>query len=153
MQHRARRFRGAPPAVVGIAGHRMAERGEVNADLVGAPGVEVTAHECISTFSLNDLVAGAGESAALDHGHPLALLRMPADRSLELTRICLDDSTDDRQVRAAERAVAELRGERAMRPVVARGDDQAGGSLVEAMDYAGPLLSPRRRPAAAQTEQ
>src|SRR5438034_8935971 len=40
-----------------------------------------------------------------------------------------------------------------MRPVVAGGDDQAGGAFVEAVDYAGPLLSPGGRPAAAQAEQ
>ena len=40
-----------------------------------------------------------------------------------------------------------------MRPVVARGDDQAGGALVEAVDYSWPLLSPGGRPAAAQTEK
>src|SRR5438034_8043888 len=96
----------AAPAVIGIAGDRVAERGEVDADLVSPPGVEVTAHECISTFSLDDLVASAGEAAALDDGHPLALPRIPADRSFELARAGLDHPADDGEVCAAERTVA-----------------------------------------------
>src|SRR5712691_12882214 len=100
----------AAPAVIGIAGDRVPEGREVDADLVRAPGVEITAHECISTFSLDDLVSRAGEATALDHRHPLALFRVPADRSLQLARPGLDDPTHDREVRAAERAVAELAG-------------------------------------------
>src|SRR5713101_8574099 len=136
----------AAPAVIGIACDRVAEGCQVDADLVRAPGVEITAHECISTFSLDDLVAGAGEATTLDHRHPLALLRIPADRPLELARRGVDDSADARQVRAAERAVAELGGECAMRLVIAGGDDQAGRALVEPVDDAGPLLSPGGRP-------
>src|SRR5258708_34017500 len=153
VQHRARRLPGVASAVTGIAGDRVGEGREVDADLVRAPGVEITAHECISTFSLDDLVARAGEATTLDHRHPLALLRVPADRSFELARTGLDDTADDRQVGAAEGAIAELGGECAMRPVIAGGDDQAGGALVEAMDDARPLLSPGGRPAAAQAEQ
>ena len=62
----------------------MAERREVDPDLVRPAGVEVTAQKRMGSPPLDDRVARAGEAPALDDGHPLALLGMPANRALEL---------------------------------------------------------------------
>src|SRR5258708_37624760 len=114
VQHRARRLPGVASAVIGIAGDRVAEGREVDADLVRAPGVEITAHECISTFSLDDLVASAGEATTLDHRHTLPLLSVPAERSFALTRPGLDDTAHDRHLVAAAGVIAALAGDVAL---------------------------------------
>ena len=102
----------------------MAERREVDADLVGAPGVEVTAQECMRAPLFDHLVPRARKPPAFDHRHALAILRMAADRALQLSRSRLDLSTHDREVSAAEGPIAELRAQVAVAGVVARDDDQ-----------------------------
>src|ERR1700674_3984604 len=97
----------------------MAERGQVNADLMGAPGVEVTAQECMPACSLDHRIPRACEPPAADDGHPLALVWVSPNRPFELTRLLLHAPQHDGHVGAAERAVLELRRQRSVTHVIA----------------------------------
>src|SRR5260370_7437375 len=80
--------------------------------------VEVTAQESMAAATLDHLVAGARVTTAAHHCHPLALLGVAPDGSLELPRIVLDQSPHDRHVGSAERAVFELLRKCSMAPIV-----------------------------------
>src|SRR5712692_2641483 len=108
----------AGAAVLGIAGQRVTERREVHADLMGAAGIEVTAQECMRAALFDDLVTRARKAAAGNHRHALAILRMPADRALQLARVRCKATSRDGQVRPGQGPVAELRREGAMAGVV-----------------------------------
>src|SRR2546423_14264562 len=112
VHHGRRRPAGPAPAIFRIAGDGMAERSEVDADLVGAPGVQVTAHECMRAPSLDHLVAGARKTPARDDGHALPLARMAADGTLELSGDTLHRAANDCLVGAAPGADTELRRQR-----------------------------------------
>src|ERR1019366_6512614 len=100
------------------------------------PGIEVTAQECMPVPSPDHLVPRPGKTAAGDDGHPLPLPRIPPDRSFELARVLFDVSSHNGHVRAAERAVLELRRKRTVARVVAGDDDQPRRALVEPVDDA-----------------
>ena len=70
-------------AVDRVARDRVAERGEVDPDLVGPPGDEVELEERPAGEALADPVAGDGRSTVGDHGHPLPVLRVATDRRLD----------------------------------------------------------------------
>jgi hypothetical protein len=108
VEHRPRSAN-LPSSVFGIARHRVPQRGEVHADLMRSPGVEVTAQESMPMASFDHLVPRSRESPAADHRHPLPLVWVTPDRPFELASIILHASTHDRHVGAAERAVLELR--------------------------------------------
>src|SRR5579859_1618783 len=109
VQHRPAGLARFAAAVLNIARDRMPERGQVDADLVGASGVEVTAHECMRALPLDDLVSRTREPALRDHRHPLALLRVTPDGPLELAGLRTHNTPRDCEVRAAQRAPAQLR--------------------------------------------
>src|SRR5207253_10816619 len=97
VQHRTPRDSIAAP-VLGIARGGIAERGEMDADLVRATGVEVTAQQRMASLPVDDLVAGASKPTARDHGHALALARMTADRPLELSGLVSHAAAHDREI-------------------------------------------------------
>src|SRR5207249_8355029 len=106
-------------AVLRISRERVVERREMDPDLVGAAGVEITAQKRMGSLSLNDLVTGPREAAAGDHRHPFSFLGVTADRPFQLSRFVLHGALHDREVRAAERAVLELGSQRSVALVVA----------------------------------
>src|SRR5581483_164362 len=133
VQHRPRHARLAA-AVLVVARDGMAERGEVDTDLVRPPGVELTTQQSMVPLSFQDGVPGARVPAAFDDGHPLAVLRVPADRAFELPGVRLQPAPNYGEVRAAQRAVAQLRRQRAMTCIVARDHDEAGRAAIEPVD-------------------
>src|SRR5258708_29087169 len=78
---------------------------------------------------------------------------MPADGTFKLARVIFDATADDGEVGAAQGAVFELRGQRAVAGVVSSNDDQPRGALVEPMHYPRPCHAPRRGPGPATTKQ
>src|ERR1700674_1913150 len=116
-------------------------------------GVEVTAQESMAAAPLDHLVAGPGETAAADDRHPLALLGVAPDGPLELSRLVFHESTHDRQVGAAERAVLQLGRKGSVACIVAGDDDQARRALVEPVDYAGARHTPDHGPATAPAQE
>jgi len=140
-------------SVLGVPGNRVTERGQVNADLVRAACIELTAQKRMGSLPLDDLVARSGEAPARDHRHPFALSRMAADRTLEVARVVIDPSPDDGEISPAQRAVLELSGKVAMAHIVARDHDQPRRPFIESVDdarscrtaYCGPGATPAEK--------
>src|SRR5439155_19304774 len=144
---------GLAPAVLAVAGDRIAERGEMDADLVSATGVEVTAQQRMGWLPVDDLVPRASKPPARDHGHALALPRMTADRPLELSGLVAHAAAHDREIGPAQRTVAELRRQRAVASAVPGDHDQPGGSSVESMPHPPPPRAAHRRPCSTPAEE
>src|SRR6266542_671555 len=140
-------------AILGVSRHRVAHRREMNADLVRAPCVEVAPKQCMRAPTLDDRVPRAREAPAGDHRHALALRRVPPDRAFQLARVVLDQAPHDRQVRTAQRPVAQLLRERPMSGVMPRDHDQSAGALVQAVHDPRASLAAHGRPAAPATKQ
>src|SRR5579864_7249579 len=138
MEHRARRPTGLMATVLHVPGHRMPEGSEVDADLMSSASVEVTAQESMAAPPAAHLIPRARKPAAAHDRHPLAVLRMPSNRPLQLACIVLHKSADDGEVRTAERAVAQLRRKSTMAHVVSGDDDEARGPFVKTVDDARP---------------
>ena len=71
-------------AVGDVAHHRMADRRHVDADLMGAAGVEHDPQQCLAAQQLDDLEVRAGlPAAAADDRHQRAVVGIAADRRLD----------------------------------------------------------------------
>src|SRR5205823_13192653 len=92
-------------------------------------------------------------AAAGDHRHPLPVLDVTAYRRLDAGRRIGHLTHDDRPVATAHHPLLQLAGERAMRLVIARDNDQAGGVAVEPVDDTRPLRPADRRPSRTTGEQ
>lgn len=75
--------RPGPRAVRSIADQRMADRGEMDADLMGASGLELDTQQTMPSETFEDSVARARGASIGDHGHARALGRMAADRGVD----------------------------------------------------------------------
>lgn len=135
-------------AVNVVAEQRMAEMGEVDADLVGAAGLELTGEQggdrlaVLTREALDHPPMGHGVTAALAHRHFLSGVRMPVDRLIDGAAFPVRHAPDKGHVAAAHLAgaamVGELRRQRLVGAVVLGGHHQSGGVLVEPMDNARP---------------
>jgi eukaryotic-like serine/threonine-protein kinase len=146
MQHQAAGLLGALTglAVNRIADERSALVMKVDADLMGAAGVEVTQDQggerggvSSENFVVRDRRFAAGR---IDDGHFLAVHRVAADVGENGVLFRLRHALGDGQVEFFHRAaLGELGDERLVGEVGFRNNEAAGGVLVEAVDDAGPL--------------
>ncbi len=123
--------------VDGLADERMAGLGEVDANLMGAPGLEATGQERGASEALERLEVGDGE---------LPLAASLGDRAAEAVAAIRDDvranrrladvAVSDREVAPERGVLAELLAEVLLRRDRARKDDEPGGLLVEPLDDA-----------------
>src|SRR5579864_7548087 len=131
----------------------MTERGEVDPDLVGPAGVEVTTQKRMAAPSLDDGVTRARIAPAAHDRHAFAILRMPPDGALQLACVVVHAAAHDGEVDPAESPIAELRRESAMARVVARDDDEPRRPFVETMNDARPRDAAGGGPHTAASEQ
>ena len=75
----ARRKSAAAP-IEWIAYQWIADVGEVNANLMRAPGLQFNTHEGMSPEPLHDAIVGDGRAAIRPHSHPCTHTAMAADR-------------------------------------------------------------------------
>ncbi len=131
----------AAPAIDRIAGERVAEVLEVDADLVRAAGLRP---------ALDEVQAVAGrEHAVVRHrltafagevdGHFLAVRPVAADCGVDGAAAASQRALDDGEVDLFDRAVGELPRERLVRGVVLRNRETAAGFLVQPVHDARPL--------------
>src|SRR5690349_22846044 len=104
VQRLAREALLAAPAIDRIALDRMLDRGEVHADLVRAPGLELALEQRVAGESLLHAVVRGRGLAAGDDRHARALGRMPTDG--------LVDGAVGGDLAACEREVGALHGAR-----------------------------------------
>ena len=126
---------GAALSVRGIADERMAERGEMHADLMRAARLEPAREQRRDAEALDDFVVRARRLAGRDDRHRRAPRRMAADRRID-GAAARDVARGERQVLALHGARRELAHERRLRGDRLRDDEEPARVLVEAMDDA-----------------
>ena len=130
-------------AVDGIADERGAFVMEVDADLVGAAGVEMAEDERGEGGGVGgeDFVIGDGGLAAgrIDDGHFLAVHGVAADVGEDAVLRGLRDALGDGEVEFFHGPAGELADERLVGDVRLGDDDAAGGVLIQPVDDAGAL--------------
>jgi hypothetical protein len=147
---------GLAACVKGVAEERMAEVLEVDADLMGAAGVEGTLDEGADAGELlEDAPAGTGgASAAVEDGHFFSMDGMAADGILDGAAAWAGEvAADEGEVDLRHRPAGKLAGEMGVGEVVLCDDQAAAGVLVQAMDDAGALLAADGAEGAAMGQQ
>ena len=122
-----------------VAGDRVADRRQVHAQLVGAPGDEVQLEQRPVAEVLLHAIDGRCRPAIWHDGHARAVARVAADGCLDPPDLGRRQAVDEREVRLLDATILELAHQRLLRPVVARDQDQAAGVAVEAVDDARPV--------------
>src|SRR5215216_1052047 len=122
-------------AVLRIPGHRVADRGEMGADLVGAAGLEPGLDERVRGQRLEDREVRARlPRAPAANGAACRRAVVAAERGIDRARARARPALDQRQVGAADLATLDLGGEAPMGLVAARDQHQPRRVLVQAMD-------------------
>ena len=99
------------PRVELVGQDRMADVGEMDADLVGPAGLRLAPHQGEAAEPLDDFVERHRRLAAVRggaDGHLLADGRMEADRLLDVVAVALRDAVDQRQIFLVDLAQLEL---------------------------------------------
>ena len=131
-----------PGPVDRVAGDRVADRVEVDADLVRPAGDEVELEQRPAGEPLADAVAGHRRPPVGTTRHPRPVLRVAPDRRLDPPDRRRHAALDERQVRLLDPARLELRHERGLRRVVPGDHQQPARVAVEAMDDARAAATP-----------
>ena len=158
---------GAESAAIDLVAHdRMADRGQMDPNLVGPAGFQPAGHKArhrrLGFFWLSGLADPSGSrptrkalqhlpmgdrlAAALAHRHAVAGFWVAVDRLVEDAVGAIGRAPNEGEIAPLERFVGlamigELRRQRLVRAVVLRHHHDAGGVLVEAMDDAGAALA------------
>src|SRR3546814_12300605 len=114
----------------------MTEFGEVNADLVSAPGLQATLEEADAAAleAAQDLVGGLGRAAAVaQHRHFLTIARAAADVAGDGALRRARQAPDEGPVGALDVARSEAGGEAAVRGVGLGRHHDPRGALFEAV--------------------
>ena len=121
--------------------------GQVNSNLMGPPGLGLTANQGITAKPLFDLVKRHGRFAAVG-GRPDRHLftrdGVKADRLLDVVTVALGHAVDQCQVFFLHAAVLELKSELVVNALVLGDDQEARRVAVEAVDDAGPVFAGQR---------
>src|SRR5438270_336063 len=124
-----------------IADDGMADRFEMDADLVRAAGAENAADHRGMAKLLDHFEIGDGVAAAGDDGHALAVARIARDRRVDRAARLRWSSVNDGQILFAHGLGRPRGGEFAMRRVVLRDHHHAARVFVEPVDDSGTKLA------------
>src|SRR5262245_50230566 len=143
------RFRLEPAAVDLVAQQWVSDRGEVDADLVRAPGLEPAGNEArdrravAPPLAFEYLPMRDRRAAARAHRHLLARVRVAADRLVDGAARALRYAPDKGEIAAGQRlaapVVGKLPAQRAVRAVGLGHHQEAARILVEPVHDAGAL--------------
>jgi len=128
-------------AVDRVAQDGVADVGHVDADLVGAAGLQAAAQVGDTGVTGDDLPVGDGTAAGGDHGHLFPVGAAAADGGVHSAAVLLHIAGHQALVGAGEGVVLQLRAEGQVGGVVFGGDDEAAGIAVDAVDDAGALFA------------
>src|SRR5919201_536033 len=127
-----------PPGAVGrIARDRVANRGEVDAELVGASGQQQRLDERPVAEALADREASLRRAAAGTDGHALAMAWVAPDRRIDQPFVLADVAADEQQVVLLSCAALHLTLEVGRGGRGAPDHYQPRGIAVQAVDDAG----------------
>src|ERR1019366_10680535 len=130
-------------AVSQVSDARMAERREVNPDLMCTPGLEVDLHERGRPERLNDLIVSATRLATGNHRELVVVVWVAPDRGIDGAVQRVGQSLDKSVVGLVDRALLECPFEHGV-GVLALGDDhQTTGSHIETMHDATTFVRTR----------
>ncbi len=135
---------GGPARIRLVGQDRVADVGEVDADLVGPPGPGLAADEGEASEAFEDFVEGGCLLAAVVEGSDgdlLAVGRVEAEGLLDVVGVARGGPVDQGEVFLADRPGFELAGELAVGPVVLGDDQEARGVAVEPVDDPRPVLA------------
>ena len=126
-------------AVGAIACERETEMLEVNANLVGAAGVEHDLDKGGGAEAFEHAETGAcfATFAGIGDGHGAAMGWMARDRGLDFTGSFWEFAAENGVINLFHRAIAELVGKAEVRDIVFGNDQTAAGILVDTMNDAG----------------
>ncbi len=121
-------------AIERVSHNRMTESGEMNANLMCAPGVEIRFQKCVTGQAHADAPVGArGTTFAPACSHTDTAMQVAGNRQLDAACVVFQPAVEKRNIGLADLAVAKLIGESAMNFVISRDQQRAGGFTVEAM--------------------
>src|ERR1022692_3412539 len=128
-----------------VASYRMADAGEVHADLVRTAGADAQFQKSEAHEAAEDAVFGPGGAAVAEAGgHARAAPRIARDGLFDAAAIRLHVAVNQRQVGLLHLPAGEQGGQRAMRGVVLGHQNHAAGEAVQAMHDAGPQIAAQR---------
>lgn len=146
VKHEASGFDRVPPgiSIESVADDRAAQGFlHVNADLVGATGMQMAFNVCPGGIrgGIEDAIVGDGVFAGgrIRVGHALTVNRMPGDVRPYRSGCFRGLADNDTMVNFTRIAGGKLIDERAVREVGFRGDQATAGLFIEAMNDAGTL--------------
>jgi hypothetical protein len=132
-----------PLAVKRVAGDRMTEMLEMDADLVGATGARHAGDEGPSVAGSEEFVVGDGITAGGGAAgrHLLALDGVASDGQINGSLGVPGGSPDDGKIGFLDLTIGELRGEGGMGLVVLGDNDASAGLLIKTMNDAGAMFT------------
>ena len=130
---------GIHAAVDGVARDGATCLGGVNADLVGATGVQIEFDEAGARPGGDNFPIGFGGTSAGANGHTLARDGMASDGAFPSTGVAAGPTENEGEISFFRFPIAELATEFAVGGVVFCGDDQAGGFAIETMNDPGAI--------------
>src|SRR5215212_611561 len=127
-------------AVDGIPGDREVDRGQMDADLMRAAGLEVDAEQRVMVEESFDVEVRHRLARTVGFERvPHRVVAVTADRRLDPSAARARTAADERQVRALELTLRHLLLQPLVRVVRARDDQEPRGVSVEAVDDAGAI--------------
>jgi hypothetical protein len=124
------------PPVEGVGDDRVADRGQMDADLVRAAGLREGPNQAVLAQSLDHFIASSRHSPLRPNRHLLALHRVPSDRLIDDAALRLGRADDEGQVLLVNLPRTELPPKRRQGSCRARDEEDARGVLVEAVEDA-----------------
>src|SRR2546423_598554 len=127
------------PAIHVIAHDRMADRREMNADLVSPSGMEMGTKKVPRIEPSKAYDVGLGRPTIIDDCHTLPVSWIAGDWLVDCEGVGRQMTPRHQRIAADHPAVSDRRAQKSVGAVTFGHDEQSGCLLVEAMDHAGPL--------------
>jgi hypothetical protein len=119
----------------------MADRMEMDADLVGSSRKNLAKNQSRLAYVVDDLKAGVSRASTIYDGHFLALYWMTTDRLDNFTGRFHEPTSAQGQIKLPNFSSGKLVAQAEMREVVFGDHQTTTGFFVEPVDYAGAKLT------------
>jgi hypothetical protein len=141
------------PSIHVVAHDRMADRREMNADLVSPSGMEMRTKKVPRVEPGKAYEVGLGRPTLIDDCHALPVSWITSDRLLDREGVRGEVPPCHDGVPASDPAGGQSRAQEAVCPVRLGDDQQPGGLLIQAMHHSRPLGVALRGKTSASAQQ